>query len=146
LIRSIVVGTDGSDTAKHAVKEATELAKGLAAELHLVSGYEAQEGRRVQAAGAGAESAAWAGAPDAHVQGLLDEAAALARMSGVEAQLHPCREDAADALIRIAEETKADVIVVGNKGMTGSRRFLLGSVPNKVSHHAPCSVLIVRTA
>ena len=37
------------------------------------------------------------------------------------------------------------MIVVGNKGMQGSRRFLLGSVPDKVSHHAPCSVLIVRT-
>ena len=39
----------------------------------------------------------------------------------------------------------ADLIVVGNKGMTGAKRFLLGSVPNKVSHHAPCSVLIIRT-
>jgi nucleotide-binding universal stress UspA family protein len=45
----------------------------------------------------------------------------------------------------VAEETGADLIVVGNKGMTGAERFLLGSVPNKVSHHAPCSVLIVRT-
>ena len=46
---------------------------------------------------------------------------------------------------RMAEERGADLIVVGNKGMTGARRFLLGSVPNKISHHAPCSVLIIRT-
>ena len=48
----------------------------------------------------------------------------------------------ADAILDVAEEENADLIVVGNKGMTGAKRFLLGSVPNKVSHHAPCSVLI----
>jgi nucleotide-binding universal stress UspA family protein len=53
--------------------------------------------------------------------------------------------DAADAILDVAEEHAADLIVVGHKGMTGATRFLLGSVPNKVSHHAPCSVLIVRT-
>ncbi len=49
-----------------------------------------------------------------------------------------------EAILSVAEETKADLIVVGNKGMTGARRFLLGSVPNNVSHHAPCSVIIVQ--
>jgi nucleotide-binding universal stress UspA family protein len=53
--------------------------------------------------------------------------------------------DPADAILDVAEEQKADLIVVGNKGMTGAKRFLLGSVPNKVSHHAPCSVMIIRT-
>ena len=57
----------------------------------------------------------------------------------------PAKGDAADAILDVAEEQAADLIVVGNKGMTGAKRFLLGSVPNKVSHHAPCSVLIVRT-
>ena len=50
------------------------------------------------------------------------------------------------ALLEVAEQEGADMIVVGNKGMTGAKRFLLGSVPDKVSHHAPCSVLIVRTS
>ena len=54
--------------------------------------------------------------------------------------------DAADAILDVAEEQKSDMIIVGSKGMTGATRFLLGSVPNKVSHHAPCSVLIVRTS
>jgi nucleotide-binding universal stress UspA family protein len=53
--------------------------------------------------------------------------------------------EAADAILDVAEEQRADLIVVGNKGMTGAKRFLLGSVPNRISHHAPCSVLIVRT-
>jgi nucleotide-binding universal stress UspA family protein len=56
------------------------------------------------------------------------------------------RGDPAQGLIDVAETTHADLIVVGSRGMHGGRRFLLGNVPNKVSHHAPCSVMIVRTA
>ena len=67
------------------------------------------------------------------------------REAGVEVEIFARQGDPADAILDVAEETKADLIVVGNKGMTGARRFLLGSVPNKVSHHAPCSVLIIRT-
>jgi nucleotide-binding universal stress UspA family protein len=63
----------------------------------------------------------------------------------VEVRTHPIEGDAADAILNVAEEIKADLIVVGNKGMTGARRYFLGSVPNNVSHHAPCSVIIVRT-
>ena len=66
---------------------------------------------------------------------LHQESAQIIRQARVEA----------DAILNVAEETNADLIVVGNKGMTGARRFLLGSVPNNVSHHAPCSVIIVRT-
>jgi len=58
---------------------------------------------------------------------------------------HARTGDAADAIIDVAEEVGADLIMVGNKGMTGAKRFLLGSVPNKISHHATCSVLIVHT-
>ena len=56
-----------------------------------------------------------------------------------------CDYGPAEALRAVAEERGADRIVVGNKGMTGATRFLLGSVPNKISHHAPCGVLIIRT-
>jgi nucleotide-binding universal stress UspA family protein len=76
---------------------------------------------------------------------VLDGAAAVARKEGIEVQTHPVEGDPAEGILNVAEETKADLIVVGNKGMTGARRFLLGSVPNNVSHHAPCSVIIVRT-
>ena len=64
---------------------------------------------------------------------------------GVEVETHAREGDPADAILDVAEEKDADLIVVGNKGMTGAKRFLLGSVPNKVSHHAPCSVMIIRT-
>lgn len=58
---------------------------------------------------------------------------------------HARKGDPADAILDVAQEQDAALIVVGNKGMTGTRRLLLGSVPNNVAHHAPCSVLIVRT-
>jgi nucleotide-binding universal stress UspA family protein len=88
----------------------------------------------------------WALSPRADVLPLLDQARAAATTAGVgEVETHARQGDAADAILDVAEEQGADLIVIGNKGMTGAKRFLLGSVPNKVSHHAPCSVLIVRT-
>jgi nucleotide-binding universal stress UspA family protein len=83
--------------------------------------------------------------PREDVNLVLDAAAAEAKKAGIEVQTHPVEADPTDAILNVAEEVKADLIVVGNKGMTGARRYLLGSVPNNVSHHAPCSVLIVRT-
>ena len=65
--------------------------------------------------------------------------------AGVEVTPHAMDGDPADAILDVAEKVGADLIMVGNKGMTGARRFLLGSVPNKVSHHSPCSVIIART-
>ena len=69
----------------------------------------------------------------------------VARRGGLTVDTYAREGDPADAILDVAEENNADLIVVGNKGMTGAKRFLLGSVPNKVSHHAPCSVMIIRT-
>ena len=69
----------------------------------------------------------------------------MAREAGVPGNVYQRQGDSADAILDVAEEREADLIVVGNKGMTGAKRFLLGSVPNQVSHHAPCSVMIIRT-
>jgi nucleotide-binding universal stress UspA family protein len=75
-------------------------------------------------------------------QKLLAEAAER----GVAAEVHDVAgDDVADTLIKTAEDVSADLIVVGNRGMSGMSRFVLGSVPNKVSHHCPCSLLIVNT-
>jgi nucleotide-binding universal stress UspA family protein len=142
----IVVGTDGSETAAQAVGQAIELAKAFGAQLSIVSAYSPVSGRRV----AGEQSEAPADVqyevgPREDVIFILDAAAAEVKEAGVEVQTHPVEGDPADAILNVAEETKADLIVVGNKGMTGARRYLLGSVPNNVSHHAPCSVIIVRT-
>jgi nucleotide-binding universal stress UspA family protein len=142
----IVVGTDGSETAAEAVRQAVDLAKLAGATLSIVSAYAPIPERKVkdQQREAPADVQYEIG-PREDVNLVLDAAAADARKEGIEVQTHPVEGDPAEAILNVAEETKADLIVVGNKGMTGARRFLLGSVPNNISHHAPCSVIIVRT-
>jgi nucleotide-binding universal stress UspA family protein len=146
MFRSIVVGTDGSDTAKEAVRQAVDLATRLGARLELVSAYEPvsqsrlrEETRELPA------DVQWMANPREDVDATLEEAAQQARDAGVDAEVFAREGDPADAILDVAEERGSDLIIVGNKGMTGAKRFLLGSVPNKVSHHAPCSVLIIRT-
>ena len=91
------------------------------------------------------EDLQWMINPREDVQATLEAAASEIRAAGVEVEVFALQGDPADAILDVAEERGSDLIVVGNKGMTGAKRFLLGSVPNKVSHHAPCSVLIIRT-
>ena len=142
----IVVGTDGSETAAEAVRQAADLAKLSGAQLSIVSAYEPVSKSRVE----GEQLHAPADVqheigPREDVNLVLDAAAAVVKKEGLEVRTHPVEGNPGDAILTVAEETDADLIVVGNKGMTGARRFLLGSVPNNVSHHAPCSVMIVRT-
>ncbi len=146
MFKSIVVGTDGSETAGEAVRNAVELAGTLGAKLELVSAYEPVPAQRLSEERRQApEDLQWAISPQEDVNATLADAAEIARAAGVEVEVHARQGDPADAILDVAEEREADLIIVGNKGMTGTRRFLLGSVPNKVSHHAPCSVLIIRT-
>jgi nucleotide-binding universal stress UspA family protein len=142
----IVVGTDGSETAGEAVSQAVDLAKLAGATLSIVSAYEPIPKSRVEGEklDAPADVQHEIG-PREDVNLVLDAAAASAKQEGIEVQTHPVEGNPAEAILNVAEETNADLIVVGNKGMTGARRFLLGSVPNNISHHAPCSVIIVRT-
>ena len=139
---AIVVGTDGSETATRALKEAARYAKALGCDLHVVSAYEPVHARVSGEQRGGGESASVPA--DAQVRTVVDEAAALARMDGVEASTHTVTGDPADALLEVAEKLDANLIVVGSRGMHGMKR-VLGSVPNKVSHGAHCSVLIVST-
>jgi nucleotide-binding universal stress UspA family protein len=147
MISSIVVGTDGSDTAGKAVREAAELAKQLGASMELVSAYAPVADQRLrEEARQAPEDLQWMVTPREDVEALLNEAKGTVEEVGVDkVNVHAREGDPADAILDVAEEQHADLIVVGNKGMSGAKRFLLGSVPNKVSHHAPCSVLIVRT-
>ena len=147
MIASIVVGTDGSDTAGTAVHHAIELAQRLGARLQIVSAYApVSDQRLIDEQFHVRTDLEWTLNPRADVLAVLDAAQAEAIDAGVtNVETFARQGDAADAILDVAEEQAADLIVVGNKGMTGAKRFLLGSVPNKVSHHAPCSVLIVRT-
>ena len=141
---TIVVGTDGSDSAKRAVGEAVRMATALGAELHVVSAFEPVRGVRIAGAPEGAAKV-WAPLPDADVEATLSEAEALVRMKNLTVKTHALRKDPADALLEVADKVDANMIVVGNKGMHGAKRFVLGNVPNKVSHNARCNVLIVAT-
>jgi nucleotide-binding universal stress UspA family protein len=143
---SIVVGTDGSETAGEAVRQATELAKNVGDSIELVSAYEPLSSARLRDEQTQVpKDMEWMVNPREDVDATLKTAAESIEAAGVPVTIHAREGDPADAILDVAEEVSAGLIVVGNKGMTGARRFLLGSVPNKVSHHAPCSVLIIRT-
>jgi nucleotide-binding universal stress UspA family protein len=139
---TIVVGTDGSETAKLAVQEAMRLAKAFEAELHIVSGFQPMHAR-ISGAPEGAAKV-WQPLPDSDVEATINEASAAVRIAGAKVKTHVVRGDPADALLNVAKDVGASTIVVGNRGMRGGRR-VLGSVPNTVSHKANCNVLIVQT-
>ena len=142
----IVVGTDGSETARGAVKEAADLANQVGAKLDIVSAYQpVSEARLRQERLEAPSDISHTVGPSEDVEATLADAAKEAKSRGIDVETFARQGDPADAILDVAEEENADLIVVGNKGMTGAKRFLLGSVPNKVSHHAPCSVMIIRT-
>jgi nucleotide-binding universal stress UspA family protein len=140
MFERIVVGSDGSDTASEAVRQAFELVKGHDRVLHVVSAYRPANARVVAVGGD-----EWDILPEDRVDSVLQDVASRARIEGVKVETHAVRSDPATAIIRVAKEVGADLVVVGNKGMKGAKRFLLGSVPNKVAHSAPCAVLIIKT-
>ena len=143
---SIVVGTDGSETAGEAVRQATELAKAVGAKINLVSAFEPVGNQRLREERTQVpDDMQWMVNEREDVEATLQQAAEQVKEAGVQVETFSRQGDPADAILDVAEEQGADLIVVGNKGMTGAKRFLLGSVPNKVSHHAPCSVMIIRT-
>lgn len=119
----ILVGTDGSRTAARAVERAVEVAKAAGASLTILS----------------------AGRPDKAGKVVAD-AATLHEGAGVAIDTKVVDDDAVAALVDTARTGGFDLLVMGNRGMTGVTRFLrLGSVPNKVTHQLPCSMLIVKT-
>jgi len=144
MYEAIVVGTDGSDRAGIAVAQAIALAKMSGARLHVV-----HAARPDAMAGAGLDPAvvAVAEANRAYDHGdhICAQALAMAAREGVSAEMHSADGNPADVLISIAESIDADLVVVGNRGMSGAKRFVLGSVSNKLSHHCPCSLLIAKT-
>lgn len=140
----IVAGTDGTNTSRGAVEHAVGLAALTGAEVHLVSAVRLPSQAAMLAPELMAAVAVSDRDAEAAAHELLDRLADELRHDGVKVQVHVCHSAPADALVTVAMAEKADLIVVGNKGMKGARR-VLGSVPNSVAHHAPCAVLIVST-
>jgi nucleotide-binding universal stress UspA family protein len=148
--KTIVAGTDGSETANAAVRQAIQLAKLSGAKVHLVSAFKAVPAIAMAAPDALSQLStpvdSWDEQMTKEASAMLQQLSDEAKKEGVETELHVIEGDPAEVIIEVADDKKADLIVVGNRGMTGATRFLLGSVPNKITHHAPCSVLIAHTA
>jgi nucleotide-binding universal stress UspA family protein len=119
----ILVGTDGSKTAARAVDRAVEVAARSGSSLTILS----------------------AGRPD-RARAIVEGEAIRHADSGAAIDTTIVDDDAVAALVETAREGGYDLLVMGNRGMTGVSRYLrLGSVPNKVTHQLPCSLLIVKT-
>jgi nucleotide-binding universal stress UspA family protein len=138
MAESIVVGTDGSETAKRAVTEAARLARALAAELHIVSAIDPRP------SAVSVEFVMPVADDRDALEAILAEAAAAVEAEDLRVHTHAAAANPAEALLEVAEAVGASTIVVGNRGMHGARR-VLGSIPNTVSHKARCNVLIVST-
>jgi len=142
MYNSIAVGIDGSATAEIALGKAIELARGSGARLHVVSAYEPVP-TRVSGGAPAAEG--YQAPPSFKADAVLERALGRAGTKELQVDQYAPKGAAADALLAIADEQKADLIVIGSVGMQGPKR-IFGSVPNKVSHRSPCDVLIVHTA
>jgi nucleotide-binding universal stress UspA family protein len=149
MFKTIGVGTDGSERAARAVTQAAELAKVCGATLHIVHAYRGIE-TSVAAAMAAGSMVATPGLGEvaeeetAALTKALEVQADAIRKEGLDVKTHAIAGGAVEVVLDVAGSTHADVIVVGNRGMTGAKR-ILGSVPNTLAHHAECAVLIVPT-
>jgi nucleotide-binding universal stress UspA family protein len=139
-MNAIVVGTDGSPGAEAAIQKAIELVHDTSATIHLVCVYPGQSALERIGMTARQEST--------DLRGVASDVLARDERRFAEAgfavEKHAREGDPAHVIIEVADEQHAELIVVGARGVTGLRRFMLGSVSSKLAHHAPSSVLIVR--
>jgi nucleotide-binding universal stress UspA family protein len=138
MFKTVVVGADDSSTAREAVVAAAQVARMSGGRLHIVTSYDP---RSVRLEDLPPEFRLTALHP---ADALLNNLSEIAREHGVEPEVHPAASAPTHAVVDVAEQCQADLIVVGNKGMKGVRR-VLGSIPNSIAHEAHCSVLIVDT-
>jgi len=139
---SIVVGSDGSDTAEIALSRAIQIASVSGAKLHVVSAYSPTPSH-VAGGAPMAEAYQYTGS-SFKADSVLERAMGRAADENVEIEQHAPKGNPADGLLKVAEDTDADLIVIGSVGMHGAKRFF-GSIPNRVSHKSNCDVLIVST-
>ena len=138
---AIVVGTDGSAEAERALERAAKLAASSGAPLYIVTAYASDWPLKERLGNSARVDPIDLGRV---AEEVLARSAAHARRHGVEPEVIARQGDAAAVLIDVAEEKSADLLVVGSRGLSAVDRFLLGSVSQKVSQHAPCTVMVVR--
>jgi nucleotide-binding universal stress UspA family protein len=142
-LKTVAVGTDGSETAAKAVDFAIDMAERYGSKLVVISSYAPVPEDRLRGEQADApQEIQWAINPMEDVEDILGKVEEKAHARGLETIVEARQGNPADVLCAAAEDRGADALVVGSKGM---QRRILGSVPNTVSHKAPCSVVIVKT-
>jgi nucleotide-binding universal stress UspA family protein len=141
--RTIVVGTDGSETAVRAINHAIGLAAADDARLVVVTAFErheSEEDDRIPA------DVRWMLTDSNEAERHARHGRELAHDGGVsDVVVQAVEGDPSEMLLETAKDFNADLIVVGSVGLTASTRFILGSVAGNVLHHAPCDVLVVHT-
>jgi nucleotide-binding universal stress UspA family protein len=139
-MNAIVVGTDGSQGAEAAIQKVLELAKGTGATVHLVCAYPGRSA--LERLGMTAKT------DPVDLRGIAHDVVArdVHRFDGTDLQVeeHVAEGDPAHTILDVADQVKADMIVVGAGGSSGHRRIMLGSVAGKLAHNAHTSLLIVR--
>jgi nucleotide-binding universal stress UspA family protein len=139
MFSTVAVGSDGSPTASQAVEAAAEIARRFDAKIVLLSAFrESGEGPSDPSG----DEEQWAFNPVARLREILARQEDQLRRQGLDCSTLLEEGNPAEVLVRLAEASGADLLVIGNKGM---HRRVLGSVPNSVTHHAPCAVLVVKT-
>ena len=133
----VMVATDRSQTAERAVRWAARMAERYGAELHLVQVLSPENPPGTEG---GAAEASRAGYAAQELTKLAEELAGARGRARVVMDTDP-----ANAIVQAAEDAGVDTLVVGNAGMSGRKEFLLENVPNRVSHNATCTVVIVQT-
>ena len=163
LYSKILVGTDGSPTAMRAVEMASRLAGALGVKPLVVTAYQPPTEHELKQlrSGTGDAIGAWSATreqretpPDyqwrladaSQAEDILERAADHAATVGTEVETRAVEGAPADVLLDLTDSEKIDLIVVGSVGMTGAKRFMLGNVPHRISHHSPVDVLILHTA
>lgn len=136
----VVVGADGSPTARRAVEAATEMALMSRGVLHIVSAFSPKS----YADSSGSKEFVSL-SNEGEVESLLQSLSFIAKNRGVEVRTHAAKGAPSEVIVKMADELNADLVVVGNKGMKGVRR-VLGSVPNSVVHSVNCSVAVIDTS
>ena len=151
MVSTIAIGVDGSATADRALDIGAEIARRFDAKVVLLSVLRVASTKTSGLAAAGMATAGlavdpveleWRHEAAARVRSMLERSESRLRRAGLECSTLVDEGDPGDVLVRLAEECGADLMVVGSKGM---QRRILGSVPNTVTHKAPCSVLVVKT-
>lgn len=144
--RTVLVGTDGSDTSLQAVATAADIASSMTTQLLVICAYHPMQARDQARFTPGLDDTRFRVTGSEAAQSALDAGLAAARAAGVsspEGKL--VAGDAVEALLAEADSNAPALIVVGNRGMNRLSRRLLGSVPSDVAYRASCDVLIVHT-